>query len=300
VGEVAVITGTTHGIGRVTARELARAGRTVVMLCRDVRAGQAVRGEILRNAPASAVHVVRCDLASLASVRDAAAAVRADHAQVALLINNAGMVSVRHRMSVDGFELTFATNHLGPFLLTALLADRLVPAGRIVNVASRVHVRGRLDLAVVTDPGASYASVGAYAQSKLANVLHTFALARRLSHTRICVNCLHPGVVATNLLPRWLRLLKPLVSEVVDVERGARTTLHLALSAAVAGVTGRYFDEHQNPVRASPLAADVALQESLWRASTRWTGAPEIGATEVSSGRGDPERRARLSFDQPR
>lgn len=263
------------------------------MLCRDVYAAQTVRGEILRETPGSVVHVVRCDLASLASVRDAAAAVRADHAKVALLINNAGMVSVRQRLSVDGFELTFATNHLGPFLLTALLADRLSSAARVVNVASRAHVRGRLDLAAVTDPRASYASVRAYAQSKLANVLHAFALARRLSDTRICVNCLHPGVVATNLLPRWLRLLKPLLSEVVDAERGARTTLHLALSAGVAGVTGRYFDEHQNPALASPLAADVELQESLWRASAHWTGAPEIGAIEVSSGRDDPARRAR-------
>lgn len=276
--DIAVITGTTHGIGRVTSRELARAGRTVVMLCRDQRAGREVRAEILQAIRGASVHVVHCDLASFASVRASAAAVRRDFPAIALLINNAGMVSVHHRMSVDGFELTFATNHLGPFLLTALLADLLTPTARIVNVASRAHLRGRPDFERVTDPRARYGSVAAYARSKLANVLHTFALARRLSGTTVCVNCLHPGVVATNLLPRWLRAVKPLISEVVDVERGARTTLHLSLSDRVAGVSGRYYDEHQNPTLASTLAHDVELQESLWRLSALWTGAPDIAS----------------------
>jgi retinol dehydrogenase 14 len=282
-GEVAVITGTTHGIGRVTARELARAGRPVIMLCRDVRAGRVVREEILRQVPDACLRVLPCDLASLASVRKAAAAVRAEGLPVALLINNAGTVSLHHRMSTDGFELTFATNHLGPFLLTALLFERLTATARIVNVASRAHLRGRMDLAAVTDPRASYRSAAAYARSKLANVLHTFALARRLSGTRIRANCLHPGVVATNLLPWWLRLVKPLFSEVVGVERGARTTLHLALAESVGGLTGCYVDEHQQVAVASPLAADVQLQESLWRTSSLWTGAPDLDlSTEVN------------------
>ena len=271
MSEIAVITGTTHGIGRVTSRELARAGKTVVMLCRDMPAAQAVRAEILTQLPQASIHIVHCDLASLASVRESAAAVRRDHTPIGLLINNAGMVSLRHRMSMDGFELTFATNHLGPFLLTALLTDCLASDARIVNVASRIHFQGRFEPESVTNPRARYASRAAYAQSKLANVLHTFALARRLSGSGICVNCLHPGVVATNLLPRWLRLLKPLMSNVLDVERGARTTLRLALAPAVAGVSGRYFDEHQNPQSAAPLANDLQLQESLWEMSARWT-----------------------------
>jgi NAD(P)-dependent dehydrogenase (short-subunit alcohol dehydrogenase family) len=282
VDSVAVITGTTHGIGRVTSRELARAGRTVVMLCRDVPAGRVVRDEILKEVPGASLQVVHCDLASLPSVRASAAAVRRDFPAIGLLINNAGMVTVGHRMSVDGFELTLATNHLGPFLLTALLADRLTGNARIVNVASRAHLRARrLDLTDVTDPRAPYKSVAAYARSKLANVLYTFALARRLSGTGICTNCLHPGVVATNLLPRWLRLVKPLLSEVIDVERGARTTLYLSLSDRVTGLSGRYFDEHQNPTLASPLAYDVELQESLWRMSALWTGAPEIASVDA-------------------
>jgi len=276
VSELAVITGTTHGIGRVTSRELARAGKTVVMLCRDLKAASAVRAEILRHAARARVEVVHCDLASLGSVREAAAKVRRDYPPLGLLVNNAGMVSTRRRASVDGFELTFATNHLGPFLLTALLSDHFDEAARIVVVASRIHYRGRLDLAAVTDPHARYRATAAYARSKLANVMHTFALARRMAGTGISVNCLHPGVVATNLLPRWLRVIKPLITKVMfDAERGARTTLHLALDPDVAGKTGCYFDEYQLPRAAAPLANDVELQESLWKMSAEWTGAPQ-------------------------
>ena len=275
MSEVAVITGTTHGIGRVTSRELARAGRTVVMLCRNDAAAEVVRTEIMRQVPQAVVAAVHCDLASLASVREAAGAVRREYPRIDLLINNAGMVSTRHLMSMDGFELTFATNHLGPFLLTALLLAGLGKSARIVNVASRAHLRGRMDLESVTDAHAFYNATAAYAQSKLANVLFTFALARRLSGSGVCVNCLHPGVVATNLLPRWLRLIKPLLSPVIlDAERGARTTLYLALAREAAGVSGRYFDEHQNPRAAAPLANDLELQESLWQRSALWTGVP--------------------------
>jgi NAD(P)-dependent dehydrogenase (short-subunit alcohol dehydrogenase family) len=273
MSEIAVITGTTHGIGRVTSRELARAGWTVVMLCRDLAAGNAVRAEIIGQVPGAAVHVVRCDLASLASVRACASAVLREFGQIGLLINNAGMVSTRHRMSEDGYELTFATNHLGPFLLTALLSQQLSASARIINVASRVHYRGRLELDRIADPRARYSSMAAYAQSKLANVLHAFALARRYAGTQVCVNCLHPGVVATNLLPPWLRLVKPLISRVMfDSERGARTSLYLALSNEVTGVSGRYFDENQLPQAAAPLANDPQQQQSLWQASERWCG----------------------------
>jgi NAD(P)-dependent dehydrogenase (short-subunit alcohol dehydrogenase family) len=276
MSELAVITGTTHGIGRITSHELARAGKTVVMLCRDLVAASAVRDEIKRHAPRARVAVVRCDLSSLASVREAAAAVRRDYPPLGLLVNNAGMVSTRRRTSAEGFELTFATNHLGPFLLTALLSDHLDKAARIVMVASRIHYRGRLDLDAITNARARYGAAAAYAQSKLANVMHTFALARRMAGTDISVNCLHPGVVATNLLPRWLRVIKPLITRVMfDAERGARTTVYLALDQRVAGITGRYFDEYQLPRAASPLANDVELQESLWRMSAEWTGAPQ-------------------------
>lgn len=273
LGPVAVITGTTHGIGLVTARELARAGCHVVMLCRDVAAARRVRADILTAFPAASLSVEPCDLASLQSVRECAGRVRDAHASFHLLINNAGIASWRHRMSIDGFELTFATNHLGPFLLTHLLRDRLAAgSGRIVTVASRIHDKGRLRLEQVRDARAPYRGTQAYAQSKLANVLHTFALARRLQGTGVTANCLHPGVVATNLLPRWVSVAKRLLTPVLDVERGARTTLHLALSPEVAEFTGRYFDEHQREVPAAALACDVELQERLWQRSAEWVG----------------------------
>ena len=276
MSDITIITGTTHGIGRVIARELARTGLTVVMLCRDVDAAGVVRAEIQRAVPAADVHVVRCDLGSLASVRESAAAVREQFGTLRLLINNAGIVSTKHQMSVDGFELTFATNHLGPFLLTQLLLDRMDPEqGRIVNTASRVHYKGRLDLEHIRDPSAPYFGMTAYSQSKLANVLHTLALARRLAGRGITANCLHPGVVATNLLPRWLQAIKPLISWVMfDAERGARTTLHVALAGELHDVSGRYFDEHQKEQPPAPLARDVELQDRLWMQSAEWVGVP--------------------------
>lgn len=272
MSRIAVITGTTHGIGQVTARELAQAGCTVIMLCRNVPAAEAVRHDILQVAPGAHIHVVSCDLASLSSVRTAALTVRQQFEQIDLLINNAGMVSTRQRMSVDGFELVFATNHLGPFLLTELLRPAINASGRIINVASVVHYRGQLDLDSVTNPKARYRSIAAYAQSKLANVLHTFALAQRLKDTSITVNCLHPGVVASNLLPRWLRIIKPLFTPVTfDNERGAQTTLTLALSDSVVNISGQYFNEYGVPQTASSLANNISLQESLWSASEQWT-----------------------------
>jgi len=268
---VAVITGTTHGIGRICARELARAGYRVVMLCRNLPAAEAVRSEISLQFPTAPIDIVHCDLSSLASVRTAAE-LTARFAPIARLINNAGMISMRHRMSVDGFELTFATNHLGPFLLTELLQPSLAPQARIINVASRIHYRGTLRLEQITDPQARYRPQAAYAQSKLANVMHTLALARRLADQQLTVNCLHPGVVASNLLPRWLRLIKPLLSPaILDEERGAATTLYLALSEAVEGISGKYFDEHQQVQQPSPLARRAETQEQLWQASARWT-----------------------------
>jgi NAD(P)-dependent dehydrogenase (short-subunit alcohol dehydrogenase family) len=274
---IALITGSTHGIGRVTSRELARAGYSVVMLCRNLPAAAQLRAELCALAPHSDAQVVHCDLASLGSVRACAEAVRRDFGSIALLINNAGMVSTFRRRSPDGFELCFATNHLGPFLLTRLLLDRVSPAARIINVASWMHYRGHLDLQSVDARRSPYRPTRAYAQSKLANVMFTFALARRLEGQDITVNCLHPGVVATNLLPRWLRAFYRLTGRpLIDAEHGARTSLHLALAAEVAGLSGRYFDEQQRERAASALARDVQQQELLWEASERWTGLPPL------------------------
>lgn len=276
---VAVITGTTHGIGTVTSFGLARAGYAVVMLCRNVPAATELALKITQQLPGSDVQVVQCDLASLASVRTAAGAVRAQFPHIDRLINNAGIVSTRHRFSVDGHELTFATNHLGPFLLTRLLRPALAPDARVINVSSKVHYRGRLDLDSVDDPRARYSSIAAYSRSKLANVLDTFALARRLAGSGVTVNCLHPGVVATHLLPGWLNLIRPLLRRsILTAEQGARTTLYLALDDRAAALQGEYLDEHQQVQPAAPAARDRLLQEQLLARSARWTGLDEASA----------------------
>ena len=276
MSEVAVITGTTHGIGKVTSRELARAGKTVVMLCRDTTAARQVRDEIRRQFSDASILVVHCDLASLASVRECAKTVRRLVPTIGMLINNAGMVSWRRRVSPDGFELTFATNHLGPFLLTELLLDRIEAPGRIINVASRVHFKGDADFERVTKTAGPYNGFAAYARSKLANVMHALALARRLEGRRIAVNCLHPGVIASNLVPRWLAIVRPLIRPAMfDVERGAQTTLHLALSEEGGVMNGRYLDENSRVQPASAVANDPELQEQLWRLSEEWTGLRE-------------------------
>ncbi|HEV2703117.1 MAG TPA: SDR family oxidoreductase [Steroidobacteraceae bacterium] len=275
----AVITGTTHGIGTVTSRGLALAGYRVIMLCRNVAAGRRLAQEIMRQVPGGQVEVVHCDLADLSSVRAAAREVRERCPRIDRLINNAGIVSTRHRRSVDGHELTFATNHLGPFLLTRLLLPTLSPAARIINVASRVHYRGRLELDSIDDPRARYSSVAAYSRSKLANVLDTFALAGQLGGSGITVNCLHPGVVATNLLPGWLNRIRPLFKRrILTAEEGARTTLFLALDPAAGTLQGQYLDEYQKVQPAAAAARDPSLQQQLTARSARWTGLDQAGA----------------------
>jgi NAD(P)-dependent dehydrogenase (short-subunit alcohol dehydrogenase family) len=269
---ITVITGTTHGIGTVTARELARAGHRVLMLVRDPLAGEQVKAQIQAQIQGAQLEVVRCDLASLESVRAAAVQVQQLTGRIDCLINNAGIASMKAELSADGYEKVFATNHLGPFLLTELLRPGLQAGARIVNVASCAHLKGTLDLGQVSQPfKVRFRPQAVYAQSKLANVMHTFALARRLAASGIAVNCLHPGVVRTNLLPRWVRVIKPLISHhMIDAERGAQTSLYLALDPAASDLQGCYLDEFQQVQTASPIALDVALQEALWTASQRW------------------------------
>ncbi len=276
---VTVITGTTHGIGTVTTRELALANHTVVMLCRNDAAAQALAQDINQRLPGAPVEAVHCDLADLISVSAAAREVRSRHPRIDRLINNAGIVSTRHRQSADGYELTFATNHLGPFLLTRQLLPAMAADARIINLSSRVHYKGVLDLDTVEDPRARYSSIAAYSRSKLANVLDTFTLARELSGSGIAVNCLHPGVVATNLLPGWLNVVRPLFKRLIlTPEQGARTTLYLALDPAAGQLQGQYLDEHQQVQPAATVARDPALQAQLLARSTRWTGLDQARA----------------------
>jgi NAD(P)-dependent dehydrogenase (short-subunit alcohol dehydrogenase family) len=282
-----LITGTTHGIGTVTAREIARRGHRVVMANRHAERGEKIRDALRAETGNPEIHNLRCDLASFQSIRDCVAEYRCSFNGLDVLVNNAALTSIDHRRSDDGFELVFAVNHLGPFLLTLLLLDllRASTSGRIVNVASRIYKRGVLDLDDINYTGA-YPPRAAYARSKLANVLFTLALHRRLQGSSITVNCLHPGVIASNLLPQdrwWLKLVIPIANRFrISVEEGAGTSLYLALSEEVAATSGRYFDEQQRVEPLEPVALDIAQQEALWKRSAEWTGLHGNATTAIN------------------
>lgn len=282
-----LITGTTHGIGLVTAQAVARAGYTLVMANRNMQRTHLVEDHLRKTTGNQNVSSLSCDLSSLASVRACASEFLAHHQSLDLLINNAGMITAKPQLSTDGIELTFATNHLGPFLLTNLLLESLsaAPAARIVSVASNVHRSGKLDLDQLT-PAKRFRWPRSYSRSKLANVMTTLALARRLEATPIAVNCLHPGVVASNIVPadspllRWAGNLKLVKSFMRTTEQGAATSIYLALSPEVTGITGKYFNEHQQIIEPSTLARDFDAQERLWHKSLELVGIEQRGTAQ--------------------
>jgi NAD(P)-dependent dehydrogenase (short-subunit alcohol dehydrogenase family) len=269
-----LITGSTDGIGRETARVLAKEGHRVILHGRSRGRAQAAREALRREAPAATVDYVVGDFASLDQVRRLAEDVQKRFGGLSVLINNAGVYLMERRLSADGFELTFAVNHLAPFLLTALLADVLkknAPA-RIVNVTSTAHRSGHLDLSDLQSEK-SFDGYHAYAASKLANALFTFELAERLRGTGVTVNCVHPGVINTKLLIRGFGAVGEEPAE------GARGPAYLAVSPEVEKFTGVYF-EKDRPAEPSADVRDRSLREGLWKASVEMIS-PPIAITAV-------------------
>ena len=274
-GRVCVITGATRGIGRATAEGLARLGASLVLVVRRPEDGAAVAGELRRAHGAPAAEVVTADLSSQRSIRDAAETIRARHRRLHVLINNAGTIPKERETTVDGLEMQFAVNHLAYFLLTNLLLDRLTAGApaRIVNVSSGAHQGGTIDFADLQSER-RYDSVRVYGRTKLANVLFTYELARRLRGTGVTANCLHPGVIATRLLADYMNV--PLVGGAIartfggSPEAGAETSIHLAASPEVEGVTGKYFVERR-ATRSSRASYDEELQHRLWEVSAQLT-----------------------------
>jgi retinol dehydrogenase-12 len=272
-----IVTGANTGIGRITARELARQGAHVILACRSSDKTEPVIAEIKRDTGNDAVEFVQLDLSDLASVRRCAEELNARKLAIHGLVNNAGLGGQRG-VTKDGFEIQFGTNHLGHYLFTRLLLDRLKAAGnaRIVNVASASHYGPKkIDWDSVRRPTKSVTGMDEYGVSKLANVLFTKELARRLEGTGITTYAVHPGVVATDV---WRRLPSPvrwIVKKfMITPEQGARSSIHCATAPELATESGRYYNFDTKEKRPNRLADDVDLARQLWEKSAEWTGLP--------------------------
>jgi retinol dehydrogenase 12 len=276
-GKVCLVTGATSGIGEVTARELARLGAEVIVVGRSAERCAATLARIRSATGATAVDSLVGDLSSQGDLRRLAGQIRDRCPRLDVLVNNAGGMSLTRRESVDGNEMTLALNHLSYFLLTDLLLPSLkagAPA-RIVNVASDAHRGGKIHFDDLQFKS-RYSGWGAYQQSKLANILFTYELARRLEGSGVTANTLHPGFVRTNFFQGWggwIGFVTKLGASVLALtpEQGARTSIYLASSPEVEGVTGQYFVK-EKPARSSARSHDPATAERLWRVSEELTG----------------------------
>jgi NAD(P)-dependent dehydrogenase (short-subunit alcohol dehydrogenase family) len=281
-GKVCLVTGATAGIGVVTARALAERGATVVVVGRNREKCVTTVGQIRQTTGNDAVEFLLVDLSRQCEVRQLAQAFLDRYPRLDVLVNNAGALFASHQLTAEGFEQTFAVNHLGPFLLTNLLLDVLkasAPA-RIVTVASGSHERARIDFANLQGPPGLF-GMTAYGQSKLANVLFTYELARRLAGTGVTANALHPGFVASSFASNngvafalGMRLARLFA---ISPEQGAQTSVYLATSPEVEGVTCKYYVKCK-PVHSSPASYDEAAARRLWQVSAEMTGLSEAVA----------------------
>ena len=266
-GRVVLVTGSTDGIGKATALQLARKGATVLLHGRNRQKGLAVLEDMRRITGSDHLHLYIANLSSLGQVRRLATQIQEEHDLLHLLINNAGTFQPQRTITGDGLETTFCVNYLAAFLLTHELLDLLQTSApsRIINVASIAHWNGRLDWGNLQGEK-SYQGFAAYALSKLALVLFTYYLAERIQGTGVTANCMHPGVIKT-------RLLRAGFGDYPGdtPEKGARTSVYLASSPEVEGISGRYFEECK-AVRSSPISYDQKLQERLWRISREMAG----------------------------
>ncbi len=274
-GKTCIITGANSGIGKATAEQLARMGARVVMVCRGREKGERAKAEVEKKSGSSSVELMVADLASLDSVRKFAHEYQEGHDSLHVLLNNAGVARIRRSLTVDGFETTFQVNYLSHFLLTNLLLPLLKKSApsRIVSVSSVAHYGGHVNFDdLQLERG--YGVMRAYSQSKLALVLFTRELARRLEGTGVTANCLHPGAVATNI---WGSALGPASFLgkltrlfMLSPEKGAETQVFLASSRDVEGTSGEYF-ERKREKRSSTESYDATLADRLWNACAAMT-----------------------------
>lgn len=277
-GKTAIVTGANTGIGRVAAVELARAGAHVFLACRSKERAQSAIDEIAALPDAEPATFLPLDLASLDSVRACAELFLDLDQPLHLLINNAGLVAAPG-LTKDGFEMAFGVNHMGHFLLTCLLMDRIkssAPA-RVVNVASRSHCEATgINFDELRKPKKTMVGRQEYAVSKLANVLFTRELAKRLAGAGVTTYALHPGVVATDIWRRVPWPIRPLIKRFMrTVEEGAATILHCAMASELSETSGKYYRDGKEKTPAD-LALNDELAAELWRQSLEWTSAPDI------------------------
>ncbi len=273
--KICMVTGAASGIGAATAQALAQQGATVILVDRDAEKGALTVEQIKQQTGNSAVELMLADLSSQREIRRLAQQFEARYQRLDVLVNNAGAMFGERRESVDGIEMTFALNYLGYFLLTNLLLDTLktsAPA-RLINTSSRSHARAQINFDDL-DNRINYKGLSAYAHSKLAIVLFTYELARRLEGTGVTVNALHPGIVATNfamtgggIMGLIVRLFRPFF---IGPEQGAQTGVYLATSPEVEGVTGKYFVKCK-VVPSSPASYDTTVARRLWEVSEKYT-----------------------------
>jgi len=290
-GKICIVTGANSGIGKATALGLAQMGATIVMVCRNQVKGEEAQNEVKEKSGNDAVDLMLADLSSQESIRQLAENLQQHYQQLHMLINNAGVANLTRRETVDGLEMTFAVNYLAPFLLTNLLLDKLkasAPA-RIVNVSSESHQSGYIKMDDL-ELEKGYRLMRAYGQSKLALVLFTYELARRLQGTGVTANCLHPGFVATNIGQNGVgsvgrSIVKLIFSRLgISPEEGAKTSIYLASSPEIEGVTGKYFVK-SIPVRSAPISYDETLQRQLWEESAKLVNLHDVDAHFIAPSR---------------
>jgi dehydrogenase/reductase SDR family protein 13 len=272
-----IVTGANTGIGKITAAELARQGARVILACRSKPKTDVVLDEIKRENPRAQVEYVHLDLGDLASVRTCAQEILDRNIPIHGLINNAGLAGQRGQTK-DGFEIQFGTNHLGHYLFTRMLLDRIIATGpaRIVNVASASHYRAQgIEWDALQKPTRTVTAMHEYSMSKLANVLFTKELARRLEGKNVTTYAVHPGVVATDV---WRRVPGPvrwvMKKLMITPEQGAKASLRCATDPTLASETGRYYDVGGKEKAPNRIADDADLARTLWVKSAEWTGLP--------------------------
>ncbi|TAF64005.1 MAG: SDR family oxidoreductase [Cytophagales bacterium] len=272
--KICIVTGANAGIGKITAEALAQKGAKVVMFCRNMDKAEAARKEIIKNTNNANIDLIACDFASLAQIREAAKTFQSRYEHVDVLVNNAGFIAgAKRELSTDGYEMTFAVNHLGYFMLTNLLKKELLaaPMPRVVSVSSEAHRFATVNMDDL-ELKKGYSAIKSYALSKLLNIYFARELARRTKGSTLTSNCLHPGGVATNFAKGSSLFVKLVMTMarpfLITPEKGAETSIYLATSPDVANITGEYFDKKR--VRStSHDALNEYNMKKLWELSTQ-------------------------------